>query len=272
MPMSTADDGTELYVKDWGQGAPVVLIHGWPLNADSWETQALGLAEAGHRVISYDRRGFGRSGQPFAGYDYDTLSDDLATVIKALNLKDATIAGFSMGGGEVARYMSRYQGANVSKAVFVSSVAPGMLKSDDNPNGAPADLFEQMRQGLRDDRPGFLADFFKDFFGQGTPEGGVSDAQLNWAQDMAMMASPKATLDCVTAFGTTDFTKDMDSIKVPTLVIHGTGDKTVPIEATAHRLVKMVPTAKLIEYDGAPHGLTATHANRLLDDLKAFLA
>ncbi|MDN5567463.1 MAG: alpha/beta hydrolase [Paracoccus sp. (in: a-proteobacteria)] len=272
MPMISAKDGTELYVKDWGQGAPVVLIHGWPLNADSWEAQALGLAEAGYRVISYDRRGFGRSGQPFAGYDYDTMSDDLAAVIEGLDLSDATIVGFSMGGGEVARYMSRHGGKNVAKAVFVSSVAPGMLKSDDNPKGAPRDLFEEMRAGLRKDRPGFLADFFKDFFGQGTPQGGVSQAQLDWAQGMALMASPKATLDCVTAFGTTDFSADVEQITVPTLVVHGTGDKTVPIEATAHRMVRKLPSAKLIEYEGAPHGLTATHADRLLTDLKTFLA
>lgn len=272
MPIISAKDGTELYVNDWGQGAPVVLIHGWPLNADSWETQALGLAEAGYRVISYDRRGFGRSGQPFAGYDYDTMSDDLAAVIEALDLRDATIVGFSMGGGEVARYMSRHGGKNVAKAVFVSSVVPGMLKSDDNPKGAPSDLFDDMRAGLRKDRPGFLDEFFKDFFGQGTPQGGVSQAQLDWAQGMALMASPKATLDCVTAFGTTDFSADVGQIEVPTLVIHGTGDKTVPIEATAHRMVRKLPSAQLIEYEGAPHGLTATHADRLLDDLKQFLA
>ncbi|WP_410216534.1 alpha/beta fold hydrolase [Paracoccus sp. (in: a-proteobacteria)] len=271
MPMITARDGTKLYVKDWGQGRPVVLIHGWPLNADAWETQAVGLAEAGYRVISYDRRGFGRSEQPWVGMNYDTLADDLADVIDALALEDAAIVGFSMGGGEVARYMSRHEGRKIAQAVFVSSVAPGMLKSSDNPQGAPASLFEEMNAGLRQDRPDFLAEFFEDFYGQGTPKGGVSDAVLDWTWDMAMMASPKATLDCVTAFGTTDFTADVQQIRVPTLVIHGTGDKIVPIEPTAHRLAKLVPSARLIEYDGAPHGLPATHGQRLLDDLKTFL-
>ncbi|MBM3606117.1 MAG: alpha/beta hydrolase [Alphaproteobacteria bacterium] len=271
MPMISAKDGTQLYVKDWGQGRPVVLIHGWPLTADSWEAQAVGLAEAGYRVISYDRRGFGRSEQPWTGYDYDTLSDDLAAVIEGLGLQDAAIIGFSMGGGEVARYMSRHEGRNVAQAGFLASIAPGMLKSSDNPDGAPADLFEQMRAGLREDRPAFLSDFFEDFFGQDTAEGGVSDPMLDWAWDMAMLASPRATLECVTAFGTTDFSRDVQKITVPTLVVHGTGDKIVPIEATAHRLARMVPSAKLIEYEGAPHALTSTHADRLLQDLKAFL-
>lgn len=271
MPMISANDGTQLYVKDWGQGRPVVLIHGWPLTADSWETQALGLAEAGYRVVSYDRRGFGRSEQPWNGYDYDTLSDDLAAVIDGLELTDAAIIGFSMGGGEVARYVSRHDAKGASRLGFISSVAPGLLKSDANPDGAPADLFEGMRDGLRKDRPAFLQDFAKQFYGQGLL-GGVSQAVLDWTQGMAMMASPRATIECVTAFGMTDFTADVAQINLPTLVVHGTADKIVPIAATAHRMAKMVPSAKLIEYDNAPHGLAATHGERLLDDLKAFLA
>lgn len=259
-------------MKDWGQGRPVILIHGWPLNADSWEKQALGLAEAGHRVIAYDRRGFGRSGQPWDGFDYDTLADDLAAVIDGMEIQDAAIVGFSMGGGEVARYMSRHRGRNVSKAVFVSSVAPGLLKSADNPDGAPESQFQDMRDGLRKDRPAFLANFFKDFFGQGTPNGGVSDEVSHWAWGMAMQASPRATLECVTAFGTTDFKADVRQIGVPTLVIHGTGDKIVPMAPSAQRMAKLVPNAKLIQYEGGPHALTATHGNRLLDDLKSFLA
>ncbi|WP_405405904.1 alpha/beta fold hydrolase [Paracoccus sp. Ld10] len=271
MPMMSAKDGTQLYVKHWGQGRPVVLIHGWPLTADSWETQAMGLAEAGYRVISYDRRGFGRSEQPWDGYDYDTLSDDLAAVIGGLGLTDAAIIGFSMGGGEVARYVSRHGAKGVGRLGFISSVAPALLKSDANPEGAPADLFKGMRDGLRKDRPAFLQDFAKQFYGQGLL-GGVSQAVLDWTQGMAMMASPRATIECVTAFGMTDFTADVAQITLPTLVVHGTADKIVPIGATAHRMASMVPTAKLIEYDNAPHGLTATHGERLLDDLKAFLA
>ncbi|TJZ83990.1 alpha/beta fold hydrolase [Paracoccus hibiscisoli] len=271
MPMITARDGTQLYVKDWGQGRPVVLIHGWPLTADSWETQAVGLAEAGYRIVSYDRRGFGRSDQPWDGYDYDTLSDDLADVIVALELDDAALVGFSMGGGEVARYVSRHGARGVSRLAFVSSVAPGLLTSDANPDGAPADLFDGMRDGLRKDRPAFLRDFFKDFYGQGLTSG-VSQSALDWTQGMAMMASPRATLECVTAFGMTDFTADVAQIRLPTLVVHGTADKIVPIAATAQRMAQMVPHATAIDYDGAPHGLVATHGDRLLDDLKAFLA
>ncbi|WP_411836892.1 alpha/beta fold hydrolase [Paracoccus sp. ME4] len=271
MPMISARDGTQLYVKDWGEGRPVVLIHGWPLNADSWETQAVGLAEAGHRVISYDRRGFGRSDQPWDGYDYDTLADDLAAVIEATGVQDAAIVGFSMGGGEVARYVSRHGARGVGRLAFIASVAPGLLKSEANPEGATADLFEGMRDGLRKDRPAFLRGFFKDFYGQGLMSG-VSDAALDWTQGMAMMASPRATLECVTAFGMTDFSADVAGITLPTLIVHGTADKIVPIDATARRMARMLPAARLIEYDGAPHGLGATHADRLLDDLKAFLA
>ncbi|TBN42761.1 alpha/beta hydrolase [Paracoccus subflavus] len=270
MPMITTRDGTELYVKDWGLGRPVVLIHGWPLNSDSWEYQAVKLAEAGYRVVSYDRRGFGRSGQPWDGYDYDTLADDLADVIKGLDLADATLVGFSMGGGEVARYMSRH-GAGVSQAVFVSSVAPGMLKSPGNPDGITQDVLDGIRDGLRKDRPAFLTDFFKAFYGQGMVSG-VSQPILDWSLGMAMSASPRATLECVTAFGTTDFTGDVSGITVPTLIVHGTGDKTVPIAATAQRLADMLPQATLREYKGAPHGLTATHADQLTQDLLEFLS
>jgi len=271
MPMISARDGTQLYVKDWGEGRPVILIHGWPLNADSWETQAVGLAEAGHRVISYDRRGFGRSDQPWDGYDYDTLADDLAAVIEATGVQDAAIVGFSMGGGEVARYVSRHGARGVGRLAFIASVAPGLLKSEANPEGATADLFEGMRDGLCKDRPDFLRGFFKDFYGQGLMSG-VSDAALDWTQGMAMMASPRATLECVTAFGMTDFSADVAGITLPTLIVHGTADKIVPIDATARRMARMLPAARLIEYDGAPHGLGATHADRPLDDLKAFLA
>lgn len=269
MPVITTSDGTDLHVKDWGQGRPVVLIHGWPLNADSWEYQAVKLAEAGYRVVSYDRRGFGRSSQPWDGYDYDTLSDDLAAVIDGLGLEDATLVGFSMGGGEVARYMSRH-GTGVSQVVFVGSVVPGVLKSDSNPKGITRDVLEQMQAGLRKDRPAFLTDFLKDFYGQGLMSG-VSQPLLEWSRDMAMMASPRATLECVTAFGTTDFSGDVPHINVPSLIVHGTADKTVPIAATAQRLAPMLPDARLIEYSGAPHGLTATHADQLLGDLLEFL-
>ncbi len=271
MPIIETRDGTKLYVKDWGQGQPIVLIHGWPLNADSWEYQSVKLAEAGYRVIAYDRRGFGRSEQPFTSYNYDTLSDDLADVMSALDLKDAVIAGFSMGGGEVSRYMSRHGGKNVAKAMLISSVTPYMEKTDDNPEGTDPSVFADMKAGLRDDRPGFLQEFFKNFTGQGTPKGGVSDASLHWIWGMAMDASPKATIDCVTAFGTTDFRPDMAHFNVPTLVIHGDADKIVPIAGAGAKAADMIADATYKVYDGAPHALTSTHKDQLVDDMLAFL-
>ena len=271
MPIITTADRTEIYVKDWGEGRPVVLIHGWPLNADSWEHQALALAEAGFRVVSYDRRGFGRSGQPFAGYDYDTMADDLASVIDALDLRDATVAGFSMGGGEVARYISRHGTAKVRQAALISSIAPYMLEGPDNPGGVGAEVFQQMQDGIRKDRPQFFSDFFKDFYGQGTDGGGVSDGVLHWAWSMAMTASPKATIDCVNAFGKTDLRPDMAAFDIPTLVVHGAADATVPVELSGRKAAEMISGAEFKEYDGAPHGLTATHADKLSADLLAFL-
>ncbi|MGR3465500.1 alpha/beta fold hydrolase [Limimaricola sp.] len=267
MPLVTTKDQTQLYVKDWGQGRPVVLIHGWPLNSDSWEYQAVRLAEAGHRVVAYDRRGFGRSGQPFAGYDYDTMADDLDTVIRELDLKDAAIVGFSMGGGEVARYMSRHEGRDVRAAGLIASIAPGVLKSDKNPDGATPDVFEGIKDGLRKDRPEFLREFFKNFYGNK-----VSEGVLHWSLMMAMQASPKATLDCVDAFGKTDFTDDMKAFDVPTLVVHGAKDDIVPADPSGRRAARLLgDKATLKEYDDAPHGLTATHADRLYEDLTAFL-
>ncbi len=271
MPYIKGAKDTDIYVKDWGEGRPIVLIHGWPLNADSWEYQAVPLAEAGYRVVSYDRRGFGRSAQPWDGYDYDTMSDDLAAVMKALNLEDATIAGFSMAGGEVSRYMSRHDGKRVAKAALISSIAPYMLQTDTNPDGAPGDVFDGIKDGLRKDRQQFLMDFFKDFYGQGTDAGGVSDGVLHWSWQMAMMGSPKATIDCVDAFGRTDLRPDMEAFNVPTLVVHGTGDQTVPIDATGRQAAKLISNATLKEYDGAPHGLTATHASQLTSDLVELL-
>ncbi|WP_102106999.1 alpha/beta fold hydrolase [Oceaniglobus roseus] len=269
MPRITSSDGTGLHVKDWGSGRPVVLIHGWPLNADSWEHQALSLAEAGFRVVSYDRRGFGRSDQPFKGYDYDTMADDLAAVIGGLDLRDVTLAGFSMGGGEVARYMSRHGSNRIAKAVLVSSIAPFMGQKD-NPDGVPDEVFEGMKKGVRTDRAGFLKEFFNDFVGQGTKDGGTSEAARHWMWSMAMMASPKATLDCIDAFAKTDLRGDMAAFDVPTLVVHGTGDKIVPFEISGKRASEMVKGATLKTYEGGPHAVTATHAGQLSHDLVAF--
>ena len=271
MAYITTRDDTKIYVKDWGSGRPVILLHGWPLSADSWDDQAMAIADAGFRAIAYDRRGFGRSEQPFGGYNYDTLADDLAAVVEETNANDATIVGFSMGGGEVARYMSRHAGKNVAQAVLVSSIVPYMLKTADNPDGVDQATFDKMTEGMKQDRAHFFASFFRDFYGVGLVSHPVSDEVLEWSRSVSMQASLKATLDCAKAFATTDFRIDLASFSVPTLIIHGTSDKTVPIDATGRAAAQGIPHAKLIEYDGAPHGLFATHKERLANDLLAFL-
>ena len=272
MPTITTLDNTELYVKDWGRGQPVILIHGWPLSADTWDDQAVALADAGYRAIAYDRRGFGRSSQPWCGYDYDTLADDLAAVIQYTGTQDAVVVGFSMGGGEVARYMSRHDGQSVSKAVLISSVLPYRLKTSDNPNGTEQAAFDQTAQALRADRPAFLEEFLSDFFGASRMALPVSDELLAWARGIALQASLKATLACAKSFSSTDFRDDLASFKVPTLIIHGTDDQVVPIDASSRLTAQSLPQATLIEYEGAPHGLFARHKARLTLDLLDFLA
>ena len=264
-------DNTKLFVKDWGSGRPVIFIHGWPLSADSWDDHAMAVSDAGMRAIAYDRRGFGRSGQPWDGYDYDTLADDLADIIEATGATDATLVGFSMGGGEIARYMSRHAGKNVTRAVLISSVVPYMLKTDSNLNGVDASVFDQMTDGMKADRAGFFATFFNDFYGVGLVTQPVSDEVLEWSRSIAMQASLKATLACAEAFATTDFRTDLASFNVPTLVIHGTADKTVPIDATGRQAVRGIAGAELIEYEGSPHGLLVTDKVRITSDLLAFI-
>lgn len=273
MPMIETRDGTSLYVKTWGDGPPVVLIHGWPLSCDSWDPVSHALAEAGFRAIAYDRRGFGRSHQPSSGYDYDTFSDDLADVMAAMSVKEgAALVGFSMGGGEIARYMSRHGGRGVSRAALISSVVPYMLKTDDNPDGVPQTTFDEMTDGMLEDRAKFFTAFFKDFYGVGLLSHPVSDEVLQTSRITAMQAGLRPTLLAAKAFATTDFRGDLASLRVPTLVIHGTSDKTVPIDATGRAVAKAVPHATLVEYDGAPHGVFATHAERLKKDLLDFVA
>ncbi len=267
----TTPDNTKLYVKDWGSGKPVIMMSGWPLSADSWDDQAMAIANAGYRAIAYDRRGFGRSSQPWSGYDYNTLSDDLAAVIEQTGAQDATLVGFSMGGGEVARYLSRHGGKSVSKAVLVASVVPYMLKTADNPDGTDEAVFDKMTRGMKEDRAKFFAGFFKDFFGVGVIAHPVSDQLMHWCVHVAMQASLKATLECAKSFATTDFRPDLAAFKVPTLIIHGTDDKTVPIDASGRAAAKGIAGATLIEYEGAPHGLFATEKERLTNDLLSFL-
>jgi pimeloyl-ACP methyl ester carboxylesterase len=271
MPIVTATDKTKLYVKDWGQGRPVILMHGWPLTADSWDDQAMALADAGFRAIAYDRRGFGRSEQPWSGYDYNTLADDLANVIEQTGAKDATLVGFSMGGGEVARYMSRHAGKGVVKAALVASVVPFMLKTPDNPDGTDASVFDAMTKAMKEDRAAFFSGFFKDFFGVSLMSHPTSIEVLEWACAQSMMAGLKPTLACAKAFASTDFRPDLAAFKVPTLIIHGTADKTVPIDASGRAAAKGIAQSTLIEYDGAPHGLFATHKERFTQDLLKFV-
>ena len=271
MSYITTTDKTKLYVKDWGTGRPIILLHGWPLSSDSWDDQAMALAQAGYRTIAYDRRGFGRSSQPWTGYDYDTLADDLAAVIDQTAAKDAVLVGFSMGGGEVARYLSRHGGKGVAQAALVSSVVPFMLKTADNPAGTEQAVFDKMAQAMKEDRAKFFAGFYRDFFGAGVPSNLVSEQLLEWARSVTMQASLKATLECAMAFTTTDFRPDMAAFKVETLIIHGTADKTVPIDAAGRAAAKGISQSDLIEYDGAPHGLFATHKDRFTKDLLKFL-
>lgn len=271
MPYIETADHTPLYYTDWGAGRPVVLIHGWPLNADMWEYQASFLAEHGFRVIAYDRRGFGRSGKPWTGYDYDTLADDLAAIIDKLDLHGAALVGFSMGGGEVVRYLSRHGAARVSHAALVAAVTPFLLQTDNNPDGAPQSTFDGMIAGLKEDRPAFLTPFGKMFFGVGVLTSPVSDEILNWANAMALQAAPNATIACVRAFSGTDFRGDMKALTMKTLIVHGDSDKTVPIKVAGAKAAEMVPHAIFLTYEGAPHALVMTEKERFNSDLLTFL-
>lgn len=267
MPYATARDGTRIYYKDWGQGRPVVLIHGWPLSSDTFDDAALALAERGYRAIAHDRRGFGRSDQPWDGYDYDTFADDVAAVLSDAKVdQPVAIAGFSMGGGEVARFLTRHQALPVSHAVLIGSVVPFLLETDDH-EGAPKAVFDGMIQGIKDDRPKFFREFLKAFFGPGL----VSDEVIDDAWRQAMMAGLKPTLACVRAFSETDFRPDLANFTMPTLIIHGVQDQTVPIDLTARAAAKAIQGAKLVEYEDAAHGLFASHKDRLVTDLLSFL-
>lgn len=260
-------DGTSIFYEDTGTGKPLVLIHGWPLSSAMWEYQLNVLPERGIRCIAYDRRGFGRSDHPAHGYDYDTLASDLNDVLEHLDLQEVTLAGFSMGGGEVVRYMRSFAGKRVSRIALISAVTPFMVKTADNPDGVDKSVFDDMLAGLLKDRPAFLTDFTKSFFGVGWVTSPVSDPMLAASCEVAMQASSRATLACVKAFAGTDFRADLAAINVPTLVIHGDADKTVPIEASGRRTAEMIKTAQLAVYSGAAHGLFYTERDRLNDDL-----
>lgn len=272
MTYAKTRDGAHLYVKDWGSGDPVILIHGWPLSADSWDPISNALVESGHRVIAYDRRGFGRSDQPAGGYNYDSFADDLADVMqhsKATN--NVTLVGFSMGGGEVARYMSRHSGKGVVRAALISSVVPFVKQTDDNPDGVPQSKFDEIEQNIRDDRAAFMEAFLDQFYGVGFISKPVSQGVLDAGWHMCMQAGLLPTLAAAKAWASTDFRPDCAAFKVPTLIIHGTADKNVPIDPTSRMAVKLIEQAQLIEYDGEPHGITETARDRLISDLLAFI-
>lgn len=273
MPYLQTKDKTALYYYDWGtpSGTPVVLIHGWPLTSASWEMNARVLADNGYRVIAYDRRGFGRSDWAAKGYEYNTLASDLNDLLEALDLRNATLVGFSMGGGEVARYLSTYGTGRVSRAALVSAVTPYLLKTGDNPDGLDKKTFTDIYENLEKDRPDFLKSFIKKFYGVGLVHHPVSEAVLEFSQSMAMTASPVATLNCAKAWAETDFRGDLAKITIPTLLIHGTGDDLVPIDNSARRAHSLLANSDLREYDGAPHGLNVTHAASLNHDLIEFM-
>ncbi len=249
----------------------LVFIHGWPLSHEMWDNQTLFFAERGFRCVAYDRRGFGKSSKPWGGYDYDTFADDLKAVIDELALTNVVLVGFSMGGGEVARYFGHHGGANVTKVVLISSVTPFMLKTNDNEDGVPQEVFDGMLTDIEKDRFAFLESFGKQFYGVSLISHPVSQAHLNHDTLLASLASPKATLDCARAFSATDFRTDVRAINVPVLIIHGDADQTVPLEASGEKTHKLLPQATYTVYKGEPHGLYITAKDRLNQDLLAFL-
>ena len=268
----TTRDGTQIYYKDWGAGPPVVFSHGWPLCADSWEAQMLFLADNGFRCIAHDRRGHGRSSQPWLGNDMDTYADDLAELIESLDLYGITLVGFSAGGGEIARYIGRHGTLRVARAALISAVPPLMLKTPAHPGGMPIEKFDEIRAGCVADRSQFYRDLASGpFFGANRQGARVSQGMIDSFWRQGMMAGHKNTLDCIKAFSETDFTEDLGKFDMPTLVVHGDDDQVVPIGASALSSSRLVRHATLKIYPGAPHGLVDTHKARLCADLLDFL-
>jgi non-heme chloroperoxidase len=270
MPTITTKDGTQIYYKDWGTGQPIVFSHGWPLNADAWEDQMVFLAARGYRCIAHDRRGHGRSSQPWDGNDMDTFADDLAALTSSLDLKDAIHVGHSMGGGEVARYIGRHGTKRVAKAVLVSAIPPLMLRTPTNPGGLPIDVFNQLRAGLLADRSQFFKDLSAPFFGANRPGSKVSQGVRDTFWLHGMQAGLKGVYDCIRVFSETDLTEDLKKFDVPTLILHGDDDQIVPIADSAMLSAKIVAGATLKIYKGASHGMPMTHKNEVNADLLEF--
>ena len=271
MPTLTTGDQTELYYKDWGAGQPVVFSHGWPLTADAWEQQMRFLAGHGYRCVAHDRRGHGRSSQPWDGNDMDTYADDLAALLDALDLRGAVLVGHSTGGGEVARYIGRHGTGRVAKAVLVGAVTPLLLKTEANPGGTPLEAFDAIRAGVAADRSQFFKDLTVPFYGANRPGARVSQGVRDAYWYQAMQGGLRGEYECIKAFSETDLGDDLTRFDVPTLVIHGDDDQIVPIAASAHLTAKLVPGATLKVYPGGPHGLAATHTEQLNADLLAFI-
>jgi non-heme chloroperoxidase len=271
MSYITTADGTQIYYKDWGSGPVVTFSHGWPLSADAWDGQMLFLVQNGYRCVAHDRRGHGRSSQPTAGNDMDGYADDLAAVIEALDLHDATLIGHSTGGGEVARYIGRHGAARVAKAVLLSAVTPLMLKTDANPEGLPVKVFDDLRSGVAGDRSQFYKELAVPFYGANRPGANVSQGLLDQFWRWSMQAGALGSYASIKAFSETDFTEDLKNMTVPTLVLHGDDDQIVPIHDSAHKSATLLPDPREIYYPGAPHGMTATHSERVNADLLAFI-
>lgn len=272
MATITTRDGVEIYYKDWGSGQPILFSHGWPLNGDSWESQMLFLADHGYRVIAHDRRGHGRSSQPWHGNDMNHYADDLAELIETLDLHDVVLFGFSTGGGEVARYIGRHGTQRVAKAGLISAVPPLMLKTESNPDGLPIEVFDGIRAGSIADRSQLYKDIASGpFYGYNRPGAKPSQGIIDAFWMQGMMAGHKSAYDCIAAFSATDFRDDLKKFDVPTLVLHGDDDQIVPIDAAGLASAKLIADAKLVVYPGAPHGLADTHKDQLNADLLAFL-
>ena len=265
-------DFINIFYQEYGKGIPVIFIHGWPLNHEMWEYQLLELSKHNMRCIAYDRRGFGKSDWPWQGYDYNTLADDLNELINQLNLTKVVLVGFSMGGGEVARYIGKYGSDKVSKVVFISSVTPFRLKTAENPDGAEKQTFAETIHKIETDRPAFLAEFAKKFFGVDMTNQFVSKEILDWNQILCLNSSAKATIDCVHSFSETDFRNDLKKINIPVLIIHGDADVIVPIGASGDQTAELIPHAKYIIYKNAPHGLFITEKEKLNADLIDFIS